>query len=160
MELVQNNPYLIGLGILGALNLVLLGVGFWQFGRYRKVQTELLRGAEVGNMEEMILRYKKTLATHGKNLKELGEILGELIERNKVNVQKIGIVRFNPFSDSGGNMSFALALLDGKNNGIVISSLHSREGTRIYAKPLLEGKSKFSLTEEENEAINEANKKV
>jgi len=72
-------------------------------------------------------------------------------------------VRFNPFSQTGGNQSFSLALLDGNNNGLVISSLHSREGTRIYAKMVKEGEGKgkgkkSSFSNEEKEAILKAKK--
>jgi len=70
-------------------------------------------------------------------------------------LHKVAVVRFNPFKELGGNQSFAIALLDGNKSGIVISSLHTREGTRVYSKPILEGKSeKYALTEEEKNAIN------
>ncbi|MGB9680719.1 MAG: DUF4446 family protein, partial [Minisyncoccia bacterium] len=71
-------------------------------------------------------------------------------------IQKIGLIRFNPFADTGGNQSFALALLNNFNNGVVISSLHGREGTRIYAKPVIAGKSKYNLSTEEIKAIEKA----
>jgi hypothetical protein len=67
------------------------------------------------------------------------------------------VVRFNPFKDIGGDQSFALALLDGKNSGLVVSSLHTREGTRIYSKPVIKGESeKYPLTDEEKSAIKAA----
>jgi hypothetical protein len=78
---------------------------------------------------------------------------------NKSNFQKMGFVRFNPFEDTGANMSFALSLLDGNDNGFVISSLHGREGTRMYSKTITKGKSKFKLTEEELTAIQNAQQK-
>jgi len=71
-------------------------------------------------------------------------------------IQKTGIVRFNPFSDIGGNQSFAIALLDEKNNGFVISSLFVKEGNRVYAKAVKDGKSEHSLSNEEIEAIDRA----
>ncbi len=159
MEVILNNPYLLGAVVLTVGNTVLLIVLTWRFSRYQKKQTELLKGEEVGNLQEIVLKHKKLLVSHNKNLRELGEILEELVENNKFNIQKVGIVRFNPFADTGGNISFALALLDSHNNGIVISSLHGREGTRIYAKPLEQGKSKYNLADEEREAIAKANAK-
>ena len=157
MENVLNNPYLgAAATALTAINLLLLAVLAWRFFKYRKRQAELLRGEEIPDMEEIVLKHKKTLATHNQNLKELGKILEELVENNKFNVQKIGFVRFNPFADAGGNISFALALLDGYDNGIVISSLHGREGTRMYAKDLALGVSKFPFTDEEKQAIKKA----
>jgi hypothetical protein len=67
--------------------------------------------------------------------------------------QRIGLVRFNPFEDTGGNQSFALALLDARDDGLVISSLHSRGSTRIYAKAVAAGRPEAALSEEETEAL-------
>lgn len=155
-----NNPALLLLGILSVLNAFLLAIFYRQFRIYRKRQKELFAGEEVQDLEELVLKHKKTLTTHNKNLKELGKILEELVDNNKVNIQKIGVVRFNPFADTGGNISFSMALLDGRNDGIVISSLHSREETRIYAKPIEGGKSKYPLTDEEKQAILQANERA
>jgi hypothetical protein len=69
----------------------------------------------------------------------------------------VSVLRFNPFKEVGGNQSFCVALLDGKNSGVVISSLHTREGTRVYAKPVIAGNADgFPLTEEEKTAIAQA----
>ena len=70
--------------------------------------------------------------------------------------QKIGVVRFNPFNNLGGNQSFVIALLDRQNNGFVISSLFIKEGSRVYAKLIKEGKSEHSLSGEEQEALKRA----
>ena len=156
MSLSLDNPYLIVSLGLAVLNTIFLIIFFWQFRSYQKRQSELVKGEEVPDLEEIVLKHKKALATHNKNLKELGEILEELVENNRLNIQKAGVVRFNPFADTGGNMSFAIALLDGVDNGIVISSLHSREGTRIYAKTIEAGESQSRLTREEEEAIKKA----
>ncbi len=75
-------------------------------------------------------------------------------------IQKIGMVRFNPFADGGGNFSFCLALLDGHNSGIVLTSMHGREQNRIYAKHIQKGKCEIQLTEEEEKAIITANSKI
>jgi hypothetical protein len=66
---------------------------------------------------------------------------------------RVGIVRFNPFEDTGGNQSFALALLDGHGDGFVVSSLHARAGTRVYAKAVAKGASETALSTEESEAL-------
>ena len=68
-------------------------------------------------------------------------------------LQRVGIVRFNPFEDTGGNQSFALALLDARDDGIVISSLHTRTATRIYAKALSRGRADGALSDEETQAV-------
>lgn len=71
-------------------------------------------------------------------------------------LQKVGIVRYNAFDDVGSDLSFAVALLDEKGNGVVFSSLYARDDNRIYAKPVTNGLSKYQLTEEEQAAINQA----
>lgn len=108
------------------------------------------------NLEEVLVEQNRKINDLDRELTKLGGNLRELTILNRHNVQKIGFVRFNPFDDAGGNMSFALALLSADNSGVVISSLHGREGTRIYAKNVKAGKSESKLTDEENLAINQA----
>ena len=67
--------------------------------------------------------------------------------------QRIGLVRFNPFEDTGGNQSFAVALLDATGDGFVLSSLHARAGTRVYAKTVAAGRAESTLSNEEHEAL-------
>ncbi|HUG47736.1 MAG TPA: DUF4446 family protein [Candidatus Limnocylindria bacterium] len=71
-------------------------------------------------------------------------------------VQRVGVVRYNPFQDTGGNQSFALAMLDNEANGVVLSSLHSRQVTRLYLKQIVAGRSETALSEEEAEALRRA----
>jgi|SRR3989344_678272 len=156
MEILWNNPYLAAIAAITLANLALWGGLYWKFRVYQKLQAALLLGEGEGNLLDIVLKQKKLLASHNKNLRELGEILEELVENNKRNIQLVGVVRFNPFPETGGNMSFAVALLDARKNGILISSLHSREGTRIYTKPVEKGESKHHLTDEEKQAIRDA----
>jgi len=71
-------------------------------------------------------------------------------------VQRTGLVRYNPFEDTGGNQSFAVALLDANGDGVVVSSLHARQNTRVYAKAIAGGRSEAALSEEESEALRNA----
>jgi hypothetical protein len=75
---------------------------------------------------------------------------------SRVAVSRVGLVRFNPFEDTGGNQSFALALLDAAGDGVVVSSLHARSGTRIYAKAIRAGRATTALSEEEADAVRQA----
>ena len=68
-------------------------------------------------------------------------------------VQRTGLVRYNPFEDTGGNQSFAVALLDADGDGVVVSSLHARQITRVYAKAIARGRSEAALSDEEAEAL-------
>ena len=94
-----------------------------------------------------------------KALKDLSGLSGSIsmIEKSvQGSVQHVGLVRFNPFQETGGDQSFALALLDGRGDGLVISSLHSRAMTRFYAKPIKGGTSQLSLSDEESKAVQQA----
>ncbi|MCD6402542.1 DUF4446 family protein [bacterium] len=119
------------------------------------------RKKEPKNLKEVI----STLSDLSKKVDLLSKDLKDLEKENTFHFQKFGIVRFNPFSDVGGNQSFSIALLDANDNGIVITSLYDREKCRLFAKPIKKGESKFPLSKEEKEVIklarkeNERNKK-
>lgn len=90
------------------------------------------------------------------NTKDIKVIQSEIQNMNllsKLNVQRIGLTKYNPFNEIGGDHSFSLALLDGNKNGIIITSLHTRERTRLYLKDVFEGKSKIELSKEEEKAL-------
>ena len=75
-------------------------------------------------------------------------------------IQKTGIVRYNAFDDVGSDLSFAIALLDSENNGIILNGVYSRSSSNIYSKPIVNGKSEYVLSEEEKKALDQAiNKK-
>ena len=83
----------------------------------------------------------------------------ELEKTIQTNIQKIGFIRFNPFQDTGGDNSFILILLDGINNGVMISSLYMRDGMRIYAKAIEQGRSRHPMSQEEKKLLEETIKK-
>lgn len=113
------------------------------------------RKKEPENLKEILNSFKNL----EKNFEKLSEEIENLKEESKFSVQKVGIVRFNPFKEVGGNQSFSVALLDGNDSGIVITSLYSREGNRVYGKPIKAGQSEYSLSDEEKEAIKKAKSK-
>ena len=76
-------------------------------------------------------------------------------------IQKVGTIRYSAFKDTGSDLSFAVALLDEKNDGVLFNGIYSREMSNIYAKPIVNGKSEYTLTQEEEEALEKAmNNKV
>ncbi len=91
-----------------------------------------------------------------KNVKKILKWNEDLQKICDISVQKVGVVRFNPFKDTGGDQSFIIALLDSNNKGVVLSSLYTREGTRVYTKPIEKGGSTYHLSKEEKEAIAKA----
>jgi predicted phosphohydrolase len=89
----------------------------------------------------------------GTSAEELTRLYESLEARSRGRLQHIGMVRFNPFEDTGSDQSFAIALLDDRRDGIVLSSLHGRGQTRVFAKPVEGGESKHQLSDEEAQAI-------
>lgn len=90
------------------------------------------------------------------NLEKVSQELEDLKKKNQFNIQKAGIIRFNPFKEVGSDQSFSLALLDANDSGVVITSLYTREKNRVYGKPVVGGKSEYILSEEEKKAIEKA----
>ncbi len=91
-----------------------------------------------------------------KNHEKISRDMESLKKESQFSVQKIGLVRYNPFSEVGSDQSFSIALLDGNNNGLVITSLYTREGNRVYGKPIKAAVSDYSLSEEEKQVIEQA----
>ncbi len=124
--------------------------------RLKKLTSELFAGKKATSLEEFIMNQNKKLNELAFQANTAEEAIKNLSEKQKHTIQKIGLVRYNPFEDNGGNQSFSIALLDDHNNGVVITSMHGREHNRIYSKPVKQGKSGFQLTAEEEQAIAES----
>jgi len=90
-------------------------------------------------------------------LDAVGSRLQAAESRGQLAIQKVGIVRYNPFEDTGSNQSFVLAILDARGDGFVLSSMHSRQQTRVFLKQVSAGKAETALSTEESEAIRRAN---
>ena len=98
----------------------------------------------------------KRIESLEKNIQELSKELSEFKQGMRKAVTKVGVVRFNPFKETGSDQSFVIALLDQDNNGFVVTSHYLKEYNRVYGKPIAQGKSQYSLSEEEKEAIEKA----
>ena len=107
---------------------------------------------EPENIKEVLDEIKKIK----KENKKLSQDFENFKEKSKDTLQKFAVVRFNPFKEVGSNQSFSIALLDGNNNGFVITSYYEREKSRVYAKPIKNGKSQYSLSREEQQAIEQS----
>lgn len=94
--------------------------------------------------------------TNSERLDEIEATIQALTETLAGRAGRIGVVRYNPFAETGGDQSFALAIVNDAGTGVVVSSLHNRDATRVYAKPLASGDSTYQLTDEERDAIQQA----
>jgi hypothetical protein len=126
---------------------------------WRRLQTlhgrldRLTRGEDGTSLQGVLETHLGRVVGVQADVVELGRRTDRLEVESRRAFQRIGLVRFNPFEDTGGNQSFALALLDAEDDGIVISSLHSRGSTRIYAKAVAAGRPEAALSDEETEAL-------
>jgi len=105
------------------------------------------------DLVKVLEKILKEQSNSKKAIDELGKKINFLEEKARGHVQKVGLVRFNPFKETGGSHSFSLALLDGTETGVVITGLHTRERTRIYIKSIKNGRSELELSEEERKAL-------
>lgn len=157
LEFLKTDNYLF---ILSAITLILL-IGFLAVlisniklnNRYKKFMNKLGNGK---NLEEDLENFMYKVDRVEKQNAEITNFCKNLDEDISKCIQKIGIVRYSAFKDTGSDLSFAVALLDEKNNGVVFNGIYSREMSNIYAKPVENGTSKYTLSNEEVEAIEKA----
>ena len=150
-----NNNILIIFGFV----LLLIAGNIFLYIQNLKIRDKLkifMKGKKIKDLEEVISEQLKKTKDIEDDVKKLFKWNKDLQNICDISITKVGVVRFNPFKDTGGDQSFVIALLDSNNNGLVLSSLYTRQGTRIYTKPVEKGKSTYHLTKEEIEAIAKA----
>ncbi len=161
----QHRAHLRGLPVVQRLGEGAVGD---QRVRGQEGQQPELGGAERGNRAGARRRQHQQRArevdAHQHELRgqvaQLTQQVEELTAVSRVCVQKVGVVRFRAFEDTGSDLSFAVALLDSDDNGVVLSSLFGRTESRVYAKPVEHGASSYLLSTEENEALSKAKKQT
>jgi hypothetical protein len=141
-----------------ALGLALLALGgvVFMLARQQRLLGQyqhLMTGTSGGNLEKLLHDHIAQVRDTAARVEATEQLAHRLERSGYFSFQHLGVVRYNPFHDTGGDQSFAIALVDGHGNGVVLSSLHARDVTRVYAKPLLKWESAHQLTEEEKQAI-------
>ncbi len=121
--------------------------------KYRKFMQKLGNGK---NLEDDLSNFMYKVDRVEKQNAEIMNFCKNLEDDLTKCIQKVGIVRYSAFKDTGSDLSFAVALLDEKNSGVVFNGIYSREMSNIYAKPVENGNSSYTLSEEEAEAIKRA----
>lgn len=131
-----------------------LGILSFLTWRLQSHYNHLLSNAGGKDLKSVLENILTQLTNFQKELNKLTSHGQKIEKEGKSHLQKFSLLRFNPFGDTGGDQSFVLTLLDGQQNGIVVSSLHSRTGTRWYAKAVKNGKGHdYDLSTEEQKAI-------
>ena len=124
-----------------------------RIGRLARRVDGMTRGSDGGSLEALLTGSLERVDRIGRDVDQLAARSAIVEGDLRGAVQRVALVRFNPFELTGGNQSFALALMDAAGNGLVISSLHARAGTRIYGKALVAGRAETALSAEETEAV-------
>ncbi len=147
--------------VLGLFGFVVSAVLLFRLQKLRKDLTAVFAGKTGTDLEEVILKQREGLKSLDEEIRKLYGIAEQLYRLGNESIHKTELLRFNPFKEVGGNQSFTLALLNGKNTGFVISSIHTREGTRVYAKPIEVGAEvkEYPLSEEEKHVVSTAARK-
>lgn len=134
--------------------LISLSVFFW---RVLQHYNRLTKGVSEKSLKVVLDEILKDVDVSKKDIDYLKDYSLKLEKDGLLHIQKVGLLRFNPFKDTGGDQSFILSLVDGKDTGVVISGLYSRSGTRWYAKRVVSGKGvDYELSEEEKKSLKEA----
>ena len=141
--------------VLFGIWLLILSIFLYKFFAIYK---RLTNGVGIGDIKKILGKILDQSEENSKNINGIIKRLYTIEENDKRHIQKIGLVRFNPFSELGGDHSFCLAILDDRDTGVVITGLHTRDRTRIYMKDVNKGKSGFELSAEEEKAIANAQK--
>ena len=124
-----------------------------RIGRLNARLAAITRGSDERSLEAILEAHLTRVHEVVRDLDGM-EARTAVLERDlKLAFSRVGLVRFNPFEDTGGNQSFALALLDAHGDGFVVSSLHARNMTRVYAKAIAGGKAEAALSDEEAQAL-------
>ncbi len=119
---------------------------------------KLTQGVGGGDLLRVLKKILKTQDLNAKEITEIQKHIDQMERSGKFHIQKIALVRFNPFEEIGGDHSFSVALLNFLDDGLIITGLHTRDRTRVYIKEILKGKSRLELSEEEQKALKKAQK--
>jgi hypothetical protein len=144
------------------LAVVLVGLGLVVVVLWRRVSSlsarlsGLTRGEGGRSLEAVLEAHLRRVGEVDASVRSLDQRTTALEAQGRKAVQRIGLVRFNPFEDTGSNQSFALAMLDEDGDGVIVSSLHTRNATRVYVRPVSGGVAEKALSDEEAEALDQA----
>ena len=155
--LMTNQTYIVGgLGVLVIIMYVIIINLYMNLSYLKKRYRKMMAGADGANLERMLIGHideTKAVVEENARIKEENKRIAGLLQKA---LTRVGVVRFRAFEDMGSDLSYAVALLDAENNGVILSSIFGREDSRSYVKPIEAGTSTYTLTEEEEEALHKA----
>lgn len=147
----MNSSVFLVITLIFSVWLITLTLFFLKF--YNFIQKATKQGRDASFLELLAKTFENE-KENAESLHSLSKKVKDLEEDGALHIQKMGLLRFNPFKDTGGDQSFILALLDKHDTGVLISSLHTRTGTRWYAKKIVHGKGiEYQLSSDEERAL-------
>ena len=147
---------ILGMAVVMAVMLVFLIINSVKIKKMKLTYTSFMSGKDGKSLEEVILKRFKEVDELKKEDEAKEVQLDDINESLRYAFSKMGMVKYDAFNEMGGKLSFALALLDNRNNGFLINAMHSREGCYTYVKEIINGESYINLGEEEKKALNKA----
>jgi biopolymer transport protein ExbB/TolQ len=151
---------LIGMVIAIIILFILVIVAFVQINKFKKKYNKFMLGKDGNSLENDIINIYEDNKNLKLGIEKNNEDIKTLFSKNEKALQRVGLVKYDAFKEMGGNLSFALALLDESNNGVVINSVHSSDGCYSYTKRIKDGDSQIALSNEEKEAVERAISKI
>lgn len=140
--------------------LVLFVINSIKLRKLSRLYQQLMRGSSGANLERLLEKSLRELSILSEKQAEGDQLLARLRQDSKFALKGFHLVRFDAFRDSGGEQSFSLSLVDANGDGLVLTNLHGREESYLYAKELQNWKSSRALTDEEKEAIEGAYRRI
>lgn len=157
VEMLNNSYVILGIIIVNIILIILYVSSNLKLRKLNKEYRNFMKKVGKGDdLEENLKVYINKVEKVEKENKEIEDYCDSLNKEIAKTIKKVGIVRYNAFKDTGSDLSFALALLNENNDGVVLNGIYSREMSNIYAKPIKDGKSKYTISEQEQEAIDKA----
>lgn len=156
MNSIFTNPLLLGFIILSIATLILLGLVIWMYMKLRR----FLIVVNAHNIEDSLTHVSNNLKELQSFRTDMQSYLTNVEQRLRKSVQSVHTVRFNPFKGTGGggNQSFATTLINEEGDGVIISSLYSRDHVSVFSKPVKKHSSEYELSDEERESLENAKK--
>ncbi|HEY8892421.1 MAG TPA: DUF4446 family protein [Clostridium sp.] len=146
----------IGLIILVFILIIIIIINYAALNRMENRYRKLMRGVNNKNLEDMIISYLDKID----GVKDQNEVMKQMYDqinsKLKTCVQKTSMIRYKAFDDMGSDLSFSIALLDGGNNGVLLTSIYGRNESTTYGKPIEKGISRYELSEEEKNVLEQA----
>lgn len=158
IDTIRNYEPVIIIGLLIAVIILLIiqMINRIEISRLEKRYKKMMKGSYGKSIEELLIDYTGKIEASIKMVEEIDAAYKSIDSRVKSSLQKCGVVRFRAFDDVGSDLSFSIALLDERNDGVVLTGIYGRNECATFAKPIENGISKYDLSDEEKQAIKNA----